>query len=122
MTVPDLLPDSRSRERRGAIRSPQGTLIPVYCANCGKRWGMVPEEFITFDFCLCDPCADKYGNIAHTYREPDAVFWDRIAEAQREEHGHFLTLEELTRELADPASTMSQLAREWQAHVRKTVR
>ncbi len=119
----DLLPDSRPREARGAVRGPNGeTLIPIYCANCGTEWGRVPSRLITFAFALCDPCAEKYGPIAHTYAEPDSVFWERVQNAQLEKHGTFLPLAELARELADPKSTMSKLAEEWRRHVRQTER
>lgn len=115
----DVLPDSRPRERRGGIRSPDGTIIPVYCANCGCKYGMVPEKMITFAFVLCQPCADTYGNIAHTYQEPDSVFWERVANAQREEFDQTLTIEKLAVELDDPSTTLAKLADEWEAHVRK---
>jgi hypothetical protein len=115
----DFLPDSRPRVRRGGIRSPQGTVIPIYCANCGCDYGMVPEQMITFAFALCQACADKYGHIAHTYQEPDAVFWNRVYEAQLEEYRRPLTALELVVELDDPTTVMAKLAEEWTAHVRK---
>jgi hypothetical protein len=117
--VADLLPDSRAREAKGSVRSPIGNLIPGYCANCGIRWGMVPENDTTFLFVLCQPCADSWGPIAHTYVEPDAVFYERVHNAQLEQHGRPLTVGELTRELEDPSSTLARLADEWRAHVRK---
>lgn len=97
----------------GGIRSPIGTLIPIYCANCGVEWGKVPEEHITFAFALCNPCAEKHGDIAHTYKEPDEVFWRRVHDAQLEESGRLLTAAELTKELDDGSSLMSKLADEW---------
>jgi hypothetical protein len=115
----NFLPDSRSRSRTGAIPSVLGTQIPVYCANCGVSWGMVREEDMTFAFVLCQACADKYGDIVHTYSEPDAVFWARAQEAQLEEHQRLLTLEELLKELDDSSTVMSGLADEWLAHARK---
>jgi hypothetical protein len=81
---------------------------------------MVPEEHITFAFALCDPCSETMGAIAHTYKEPDSVFWQRIEEAQREDFGKILSLEELTKALSDPTSSLSKLAEEWQAQVRRT--
>lgn len=115
----DTLPDSRARERKGGIRGPDGnTLIPIYCANCGCDYGMVPEKMITFAFALCQPCADKFGPIAHMYQEPDAAFWERVENAQLEA-GKFLSVQELAVELDNPTSVMAKLAEEWRAHVRK---
>lgn len=120
--IPNILPDSRCRERRGGIRSPLGTLIPIYCANCGKPQGMAPETMVTFAFALCQPCADAgHGDLAHFYQEPDAVFWERVANAQAEEFGRPLDALELAVQLDNPSSTMAKLADEWRAHVRKTV-
>jgi len=115
---PDVLPESRMRRPVGGIYSREGgTLIPTYCANCGKKWGMVPERHITFAFVLCQLCADKHGNIAHTYKEPDEVFWKRVAEAQLEEFGKFLDPEELAKELDDPTTVLAKLAVEWRAQI-----
>jgi hypothetical protein len=116
---PDTLPESRMVRPVGGIRSPHGTLIPTYCANCGKKWGMVPERHITFAFVLCQECADKHGNIAHTYKEPDEVFWKRVIEAQLQEHGKILDPVALAKELDDPTTTMAKLAVEWQAYALK---
>jgi hypothetical protein len=82
----DVLPESRAREVRGVVRSAKfGNLIPIFCANCGKQWGMVPEHHVTFAFALCDDCEGKHGGVAHLHKEPDAVFWERIANEQREQ-------------------------------------
>lgn len=53
------LPDSRTRELRGSIRTPFGEAQPVYCANCAKFKGyvFVATEFM---FYLCDDC-DVHG-------------------------------------------------------------
>lgn len=115
-----VLPDSRARESRGVIRSPLGNLVQIFCANCGTPWGMVPEEHITFAFAMCEPCAEKYGDDAHFYKEPDAVFWERLKNAQLEEHGGILSPEALAIQLADPSSAISKLAAEWRRKVEKT--
>lgn len=115
----DILPESRARFAKNVIRSPQGNLIPIYCANCGKEWGKVPEQFITFAFALCQPCADKHGDIAHTYKEPDHVFWERVENAQREAGIEEMTPELLVEKLADPSSTFAKLAEEWRRHALK---
>jgi hypothetical protein len=115
----DILPDSRPRERKGAVQTPDGWMIPIYCANCGCKYGMVPERMITFAFALCQSCADVYGNDAHFYEEPDAVFWERVANAQAEEFGRPLNPMELATELDDPTTTLAKLADEWRNFVRK---
>jgi len=114
----DFLPDCRARERRGAVRTSTGTKIPVYCANCGKHWGLVPEEMMTFAFVLCEGCAEKHGDIAHVYKEPDSVFWARVEEAQRETAGRLMTLPELALAI-DENPAFRALARDWTRHVRK---
>ena len=115
----DVLPESRAREVRGVVRSAKfGNLIPIFCANCGKQWGMVPEHHVTFAYALCDDCEGKHGGVAHLHKEPDAVFWERIANEQREQ-GVPLTPEILAKQLEDPSSVYSKLKAEWDKHVRK---
>jgi hypothetical protein len=116
----DFLPDSRSRRRTGAVRSSTGTQVPVYCANCGREWGFVPEDAITFAFALCNECAEKHGDIAHTYSEPDSVFWERVANAQLEEAGRAFTPFELVLAVEDKSSPLAKLADEWAAYVRRS--
>jgi hypothetical protein len=116
----DILPDSRTRSGAGSIPSKLGNLIPIYCANCGDFYGHVPEKMITFAFALCNDC-EKLGDIAHMYKEPDAVFWARVEEAQREEHGRVLSAQELLVQLDDPTTTLAKLKEEWLTHVRKTI-
>lgn len=118
----DFLPDSRTREGKGSIRSPHGNLVPIYCANCHCEWGMVPENYLTFAFCLCDPCAEKMGPIAHFYKEPDEVFWERINNAMKEEQlktRQAMTPQSLALKLEDPSSTFAKLAEEWKKHALK---
>ena len=122
----DILPDcraGRAGDRKGAIETPSGWLIPVHCANCGREWGLVPEKHLTFAFCLCEPCAEKHGDPAHFYKEPDAAFWERIANEHKERQANGLfvptTPEELAKELEDPSSVFAKLAEEWKSHVRK---
>jgi hypothetical protein len=118
----DFLPDSRTREVKGSIRSPYGNLIPVYCAQCGKEHGLVPEQHLTFAFCLCDPCAEKMGPIAHFYKEPDEVFWERINNAMQEEQRktrQAMTPQSLALKLEDPSSIFAKLAEEWKKHAIK---
>jgi len=116
----DILPDSRPRERRGSIPSKLGAYIPIYCANCGRPYGMVPETMITFAFALCQPCADKgIGDLAHFYQEPDAVFWERVKEAQLEEYGELLDAARFAQALDEPSSPLAKLAEEYRRNVLK---
>jgi hypothetical protein len=108
----NILPESRPRERKGAVQTADGWVIPIFCANCGKSHGMVPEKMITFAFCLCQPCADKYGDDAHFYKEPDNVFWDRVHEAMAEERVESLTIQQMTQHAEDPSSSLGKLLRE----------
>jgi hypothetical protein len=119
MGTPNILPDSRPRERRGAIRTPQGTFVPVYCANCGKPYGMVPESHITHVFALCDHgCAGKYGDAAHAYVDPDAVYRDLACAEAIEKYGRPLTPAEVAREL-ESGTPIAAIARDWHVHALK---
>jgi hypothetical protein len=41
----ELLPDSRAKNPKGLIfNSPMGTLVPVFCANCGKPAALPRRE------------------------------------------------------------------------------
>jgi hypothetical protein len=117
--VPNVLPDSRARTNRGSIRRQGLNYIPIYCANCGVPYGMVPERLVTNAFALCVPCSEKHGPIAHTYQEPDAVFWRRVEEAQKEEYGRLLNPLELAVQLDDLGSVLARLAAEWRVRALK---
>lgn len=113
----DILPDSRARVTRGVVCSAEhGNLIPIFCANCGKKWGMVPEEHITFAFALCDKCEEAHGAPAHLYAEPDSVFWERVANAQAEKEIDMSNPLVVAKQLEDPSSIFSKLAEEWRQH------
>ncbi len=76
----DILPDSRPREVRGAVwRAGQGWWRPIFCANCGRPGGLVPQRACTFAFWLCDPCWETHGAIAATMAVPDEQFWAELA-------------------------------------------
>lgn len=92
--MPDLLPDCRSSQAPQIYRGVAGTWQPVFCANCGGPGGMVPAEGMTFLFYLCNVCATTYGEIAGTMMMPDEVFFEKLAQAQMEYAGRYLTLEE----------------------------
>jgi hypothetical protein len=80
----------------------------------------VPEKGCTFAFVVCDDCEAVNGPIAGLRREPDAVFWTKIAheeqaaKARAAADGLDLSpVEVLNRELSNPTSALSALARDW---------
>jgi hypothetical protein len=99
----DILPESRATVARNVTRTPYGDYEPAHCANCGIPWGIAPVKGTPaaahFLFVLCERCAETYGNIAHTYVEPDAVFYARLRDEMLERFGRELTAEELAIEL-----------------------
>ena len=112
--MPDILPDSRQRPggHAGINRGHAGTFVPVFCANCGAPGGSVPEENMTFIFYLCNGCAEAYGPIANTMLMPDEVFFARLAEAQLEEAGHYLSPVEWLEVEESSAHPLHRLIRE----------
>lgn len=108
----DVLPDSRAKTKRGIVSVKGSNYVPIYCASCGAPGGGVSEEHVTFAFYLCDYCFEKWGPIAGTYVEPDAVFFEKVKQAQLEKYGRFLTTEEIAKEAADESSVISKLIRE----------
>jgi hypothetical protein len=110
MTV-DILPDSRARDAKGSLLTKDGNVVPVYCANCGAAHGYVPDSLITHVFALCERCLETHGAVAHHYREPETIFWERLANAMNEEN--VFTPEQIQHQLEDPSSTFSRLKNEW---------
>src|SRR4026207_906127 len=100
----DLLPDCRLTTRpAGVNRGVVGTWLPAFCANCGADGGLVPEEGCTFLFYLCNACAGTHGQIAGTLLMPDEVFYARLAEAQLERYGRYLSPAEWGQVGEDPS-------------------
>jgi hypothetical protein len=85
--------------------------VPIYCAQCGKQGGMVPEANMTFACWLCDDCYHTHGALLNATVIPDEVFWAEVAEAQREKYGRNATAAETAAALHDPNSLESLLAR-----------
>lgn len=115
----DLLPDSRlnDRERKvvhgfHSIQFGYIDWVPVFCANCGKPYGKVPEATCTFAFWLCDLCAEKWGDLAGTMVMPDDVFAEKMRQAMLEEYGRVLSPEELLRLAEAGTDSFSKLLRE----------
>ena len=87
--------------------------VPIFCANCGKLGGYVPEENCTFAVWLCDdPCAEKYGVIAGTLCMPDEMFWAKVAQEQLDRYGRFLTEQELLEASSNSTNPLSSLLKE----------
>ncbi len=112
MGSPLPLPDSRAREAKNRVVQFGVWCVPVYCANCGCDGGVVPEENTTYIFYLCNGCADKHGRIEGTYAEPDAIFWEKVKQAQVEKYGRELTAPEVARALDEKGGPLALLARE----------
>lgn len=128
MAAENVLPDSRLRSPKQGVWSAkhQRYMVQIYCANCGSKYGLVPEDMVNFAFALCSKCEATHGHPAHFYREPDAVFWDRVNEAMAEKQhangGVALSVEQVALEIQNPTSTLAKLAKEWQDQLRKTIR
>lgn len=93
--MPEVLPDCRTKEMRGAVMTPIGYMIPTFCANCGKQGGLVPEENMTFLFWLCNPCFETHGHLTNLMVMPDEVFWEQLKQEQLEKYRRLLSNEEL---------------------------
>jgi hypothetical protein len=112
VAIPNILPDSRARVVRNRVNVHGTIYIPIFCANCGADGGGVPEEHMTYAFYLCTPCCEKWGHIAGTYVEPDAVFHEKVRQAQLEKYGRQLDEAEIMQALEDESGPLAKLARE----------
>lgn len=113
-----VLPDSRLRDRmKGVVRGffrGVGFInwVPVFCANCGKPKGYVPEDNMDFAFWLCDPCSDKWGGKLGVVLMPDEIFWQKVKFEQLEKYGRLLSPEELLTAAEETTSPLSKLLRD----------
>lgn len=113
LILSEVVPDSRSRAGRGARPGPLGQMwVPIYCANCGKSGGEVPEQSTTFAFWLCNPCFETYGELTTMMVVPDEVFWAKVQEAQMNDYGRLLSTEELVAIVEADASPLAALFRQ----------
>lgn len=113
MSALEVLPDSRSRARRGSFLGPWAVRwLPIYCANCGTDGGSVPEENMHFIFYLCPPCFETHGAIAGTYAMPDELFWRQVQDEQIARYGRILAPSELARVATHETSPLATLLRE----------
>lgn len=109
----DILPDSRARNTRGRIfNTPMGTLIPIFCANCGVDGGAVPEENMNFVFYLCKQCAETHGHITGMMMMPDEVFFEKMKHEQMEAYGRYLTETEVVQVVQEDASPLAKLIKQ----------
>jgi hypothetical protein len=115
--VVDILPDSRLRSPKGVKLIAGQNYVPIFCGNCGAPHGYVPDFLVTSVFALCDACQETHGAVAHHYREPETIFWERLANAMNEEN--VFTSEQIADKLKDPSSTFSKLKDEWDRLVLK---
>lgn len=106
-----ILPDSRARESKGVVRGDGVNWVRVYCANCGKFYGRVPEQTCTFTCWLCDPCSDKWGEQFGVLTSPDEAFWKHVESIMLEEYGRILSKEEIQM-LAEQSGSLPKLIRE----------
>jgi hypothetical protein len=108
----NVLPDCRAKQPKNVYNHIGLNWVQTFCANCGVPGPLTPEENTTFFFYLCQPCAEKWGPIAGTYMEPDAVFFERVKREQLEKYGRELTAPEIIEVLKDSNSSLSKLVNE----------
>jgi hypothetical protein len=108
----DVLPNSVPRETKGRKTIGGWIWIPIFCANCGRDGGMIPEDQKDFAFYLCEPCAVTWGQVAGTMLVPDEVFWERVKQAQLEHDGRELAASEVGEALKDDEHYLSKLAKD----------
>ena len=105
----NILPNSTLSTSRVVVRRGGMNWVTVYCANCGKEHGMVPEQSCTFTCFLCDPCSDKWGEQYGYALVPDVVFYQQLVDEQMEQFGRILSPQELdsfSRAKCNPLSTL----------------
>jgi hypothetical protein len=112
-------PDSRLRDRsRHIVRGLFPLLgvkinwIRIFCANCGKWHGYVPEENCDFVCWLCDDCADRWGTELATMLIPDQVFWQKVRYEQLERYGRLLSASELQVAAESTCTPLGKLLRD----------
>jgi hypothetical protein len=108
-----ILPDSRLKSPKSRKMHMGISWVPVFCANCGAPGGYVPEENCNFAFYLCDDrCAPMWAELAGTMVEPDAVFWEKVRQAQIEKFGRVLDVPQIVEALKDPQHPLTKLCKD----------
>jgi hypothetical protein len=111
-------PDSRLQDRsKGSVRGEFGAhgsinWVPIFCANCGKPNGYVPEENMSFVCWLCNDCSVKCGPELSTMMIPDEIFWQTVRHEQLERYGRLLDPKELHAVAESSCTPLSTLLRE----------
>ncbi len=112
----DLLPNCLTNTPKidWSLSGQNGTWYYLFCANCGADGGRVLDTSLPkqFAFYLCDSCAEKYGSLTTLYMEPDAVFWEKVRQAQMEKFGRELTEPEIIEALKDGSHILTKLSKE----------
>jgi hypothetical protein len=87
----------------------------LFCPSCGADGGRVLKTDVphNFAFYQCDDCAAKYGDIAGTYVEPDAVFWAKMHQEQLVKYGHILDEYELSEVMKHGDNSVARLAKDY---------
>lgn len=118
-----VLPDSRTRDRKGGIKVNGIEYVPIYCMFCGDPHGMVPAKLITHVTAVCDPCAETHWAELTNCVDADQKFRSDLEEATadlRTKLGRPVTLAELERIVQEaPSSPIAATIRDWQAHASK---
>lgn len=109
----EVLPSSVAREIKNFKIHNGIPWIPIFCANCGKDGGWIPEETKDFAFYICEsPCGEKWDPIIGTYVVPDEVFWEHAKQVQLEKYGRELQPYEVVEALKDGNHILSKLAKD----------
>ncbi len=113
-TSADLLPTSSCKVTRNVVIRGGMAWAPIFCANCGKDGGLVPDfpEVKANAFYLCVPCAEVWSPLVDTMMVSDEVFWQKMIAAQVEADGRVLTPLEQIEALKNSDHYLTKLARE----------
>lgn len=119
-----VLPDSRLKDQNQAAlmvdwqltdgRTVRLEVVPVYCANCGVKYGHVPRDTTAFACWLCRRCHETHGDIAGTYAVPDEDFNQAVQAEMEARFGRALTEAEIIDAIRDHrlGPALEALARE----------
>lgn len=110
----EVLPSSTLHDTtRGVVIDSIGVKhIPIFCANCGKSGGFVPEPSKDFAFYLCDsPCGEKWQHLMGYMAVPQEAFWAIARAEQMERLGHLMSEIEILEALRDPNHWLHTLLR-----------
>ncbi len=107
----DILPSSVARETKRVVVQNGLPWVPIFCANCGRDGGMVPEPSKDFAFYLCDPCGEKWSPMIGTMVVPQERFWETARQEQLERLGREMTDIEVAEAMRDPNHWLWPLVR-----------